>query len=118
MVGHPDSRREFERMIARHKLEIDRARIEIDLARQVLDERLMRLRADMIAAREEFERATELGVEPFEAARKFRDSWGGWPEFMRRKRRPRRGFEGGDPVPVEPRPKPKPLIDGAEAPIE
>jgi hypothetical protein len=35
------------------------------------------------------------------------------------KRRPRRkGYDGGEPVPVEPRPNPKPLMDGAEAPIE
>ena len=35
------------------------------------------------------------------------------------KRRPRRDLDdGGLPVPVEPRPNPTPLVDGAEAPIE
>jgi hypothetical protein len=118
MTGKPDSKRAFERMIARHKGEIDHARMEIERARRELDERLSQIRAEMNAAREAFDRAIELGAGSFEAARKYRDTWGEWPEFVRPKRRPRRGLEGGEPLPVEPRPKPKPLIDGAEAPID
>ncbi|HEX5257673.1 MAG TPA: hypothetical protein VFW35_02700 [Sphingomicrobium sp.] len=34
------------------------------------------------------------------------------------RKRPRRKPPGGEPAPVKPRPKPKPLVDGAEAPIE
>jgi hypothetical protein len=111
MVGTPGSKREFEHMVARHKLEIERALRE-------LDARMARIRSELDAAREEVEQALERGLEPILPARKFRDSWGNWPETLKRKRRPRRGFEGGDPVPVEPRPKPKPLLDGAEAPVE
>ena len=45
------------------------------------------------------------------------ESWARQPKPRRpggRRRRPR----GGEPVPAVPRPKPKPLVDGAEAPIE
>jgi hypothetical protein len=72
----------------------------------------------MNAALEEFDRAIERGRGPLDAARKDRDIVGTWPKRVRWSQRRRRGFEGGEPVPVEPRPKPKPLMDGAEAPIE
>jgi hypothetical protein len=118
MAGILDGRREFERMMARHKAAIDEARDEIDRVRHELDDRLERMRAEMNAVRDEIERAVRRGVDPFPAARTYRDRWGLWPEVSRRKRRPWRGFEGGDPLPVEPCPKPQPLIGGAEAPID
>lgn len=118
IVGMPSDRKsEFERMRARHQMEIDRQLKEVE-ARKELDERMAALRAGMEAAREEFEQAVGKGVEALTAARKYRDKFGVWPELKGRKRRPRGGFDGGEPVPVMPRPKPTPLVDGAEAPIE
>ena len=110
-----ERRREFDRMTARHRLEIERRRAELQRERKDLDERMAKVRAEMEAAREEFARAT--GVDALNLARKYRDRFGEWPVLKRRKRR-RGGFDGGEPVPVKPRPKPTPLVDGAEAPIE
>jgi len=124
MARIPDSRREFDRMMARHKLDIERARREIDHVRRQLNERVAHLRGRLQDAAEEFDRAIKRGDAPPDAALRYRDVWGTWPEPERRKRRPPppprpwRGLEGGEPVPVEPQPKPKPLIDGAEAPID
>lgn len=119
MTDRPHSRREFERMIARHKGEIEQARREFDRVKRELDKKLARLRSEMNAAKADVDRAIRRGVDPLDAARRYSHLAGNWPEMIRRKRRPpRRGLEGGEPVPVEPRPKPKPLIDGAEAPIE
>ena len=128
--GRDFGERDFDRMMARHKVAIERAQHEIERARQAMDERLARLRAAMEAAKDEFLRALDGGNVPLDAAERYRDVWGSWPDRMSGKRRPPRpprppraprpwrGLDGGDPVPVEPRPKPKPLIDGAEAPIE
>jgi hypothetical protein len=118
MTERPHSRREFEGMIARHKGEIEQVRREFDRVRRELDRRLASLRYEMDAAKAEVDRAIHRGLDPLPAALKYRGKWGEGPEILPRKRRPRRGLEGGDPVPVEPRPKPKPLMDGAEAPIE
>jgi predicted nuclease with TOPRIM domain len=110
-----ERRREFDRMTARHRAEIERQRAELQRERKALDERMARLRAEMEAARDEFARAA--GVEALSLARKYRDRFGEWPVLKGRRRR-RRGFDGGEPAPVKPRPKPTPLVDGAEAPIE
>ena len=120
MAGDRSSREEFERMRERHRAEIDRALAEVREKREAVETRMAKLRAEMAAAREKFERALKRGEGAFEAAREYREKFGGWPEMTRRnkRRRPRRGMEGGEPVPVEPKPKPNPLIDGAEAPIE
>lgn len=118
MAEPPRSRREFERMIARHKGEIEQARREFDRVKRELDKKLARLRSEMDAAKAEVDRAIRRGVDPLDAARRYSRLAGNWPEIIRRRRRPPRGFEGGEPVPVEPAPKPKPLIDGAEAPVE
>ena len=112
------SKEEFERMIARHQREIEHQRSELERKRRELDERMARLRAEMQAAREEFARAVEQGVPPMQAARKYRDKFGAWPDPMLRRKPRRRGFDGGEPAPVKPRPKPTPLVDGAEVPIE
>lgn len=108
-------RREFDRMTERHRAEIERKRADLQRERKALDERMAKLRAEMEVAREEF--ACAAGVEALNLARKYRDRFGEWPVLKGRKRR-RRGFDGGEPVPVRPRPKPTPLVDGAEAPIE
>jgi hypothetical protein len=111
-----DRRRDFDRMQARHRAEIERQRAELKLERKEFEERMSRLRAEMEAARQEFEQA--VGVDALNAARKYRDICGAWPEIKGRKRGPRRDLDGGEPAPVKPRPKPTPLADGAEAPIE
>jgi hypothetical protein len=118
MAEGPHKRRDFERMFARHKDEIEQARREFDRIKGEFDDRLTSLRDEMNTARAEIERAVRDGLDPFPAAFRYRHRWGEWPDMSPRRRRPRRGLEGGEPVPVEPRPKPKPLIDGAEAPIE
>jgi hypothetical protein len=74
---------------------------------------LERMRIEMAAAQEEFVRAVEQGAEPLRAAMKYRDKFGSWP-----KPRGRRKPGGGEFAPVRPRPKPTPLVDGAEAPID
>ena len=99
----------------RREIEVERQRAQLEGERKERED-MARLRADMDAAREEFARA--VGVEALNKARKYRDRFGEWPTLRGRKRRPRRGLEGGEPVPVKPRPKPTPLVDGAEAPIE
>ena len=119
MAGNSsDRRRDFDRMQARHWVEIERKRAELDRARKELDERMARLRSEMEAARQEFERALGRGADLPNAACKYRDRFGAWPELKGKKRRPRRGLEGGEPARVKPRPKPTPLVDGAEAPNE
>ena len=110
------SREDFEGMVARHRRAIERECAELKRLRTERDERLARIRAELDAARAEYEKAIEQGLDAMEAARKYRDRFGAWPEPKRR--RPRRGWEGGEPAPVKPRPKPTPLVDGAEAPIE
>lgn len=93
-------------------------RLDLDRMREGHEGSLERLRLAMEAAREEFERAVARGIDPLKAALKYRERFGDWPEPKFRKKRRPRGFEGGEPVPVLPRPKPKPLMDGAEAPME
>ena len=90
-------------------------RNEMDRVRKQIDEQVDRLRAEMQAVRDKFER-TE-GIESLNLAREYRERFGAWPHSKRHKRRPR-DFDGGEPAPVKPRPKPTPLMDGAEAPIE
>jgi hypothetical protein len=104
-------------MSARHQHEIERQRMEVERVRRELDAMMARLRAEMQAALEEFDRALERAADPLPAARTYRDRCGAWP-LRKPNRRPRRGSEGGEPIPVKPRPKPTPLVDGAEAPIE
>jgi hypothetical protein len=107
-----DRRRAFEHMRASHELR----RREIEQARMQFEPRMASLRAEMDAAREEFERAIGHGIEALQAARRYHGRFGAWPLRKGRKKPPR--FDAGEAAPVEPRPKPKPLVDGAEAPIE
>lgn len=117
MTGNASGRRfDFDRMLARRQADIDQQLEDLVDVRKQLDQRMAHLRAEMDVARLEFERAIARGAEPLKAAGKYRDRFGSWPEFKRRKRPPR----GPDiePAPVNPRPKPTPLVGGAEAPIE
>jgi chromosome segregation ATPase len=118
MSENPSNRRrDFDRMRARHRAAIERERRELERERKDFEERMSQLRAEMEAARQEFEELVGQGLDALTAARKYRERFGEWPEIKRRKRPPRR-LEGGEPVPVRPRPKPTPLADGAEAPID
>jgi hypothetical protein len=115
-----ESRREFERMRERHRSEIERVMAEMHRGREEFEARMAKLRAEMAAAKAQFAREVARGADHMEAVRKYRDRFGAWPEtrWPRKRRGSSRGFEGGEPVPVEPRPKPKPLTDGAEAPVD
>lgn len=112
------SREDFERMVARHAAAIEEQRSELAHRRRELEAGMERLRSEMATAREAFERAIENGGDAFRAARKYCERFGAWPPRKPRNGRRGRGMDGGDPAPVKPRPKPTPLMDGAEAPIE
>jgi exonuclease VII small subunit len=101
--------KEFRRAMEQHARHM---REEMDRAREEMRKAMNQCRADL--ARAEFERQME------EARAHFNPRDGGWPDWMpsRKQRRPRRKPPGGEPAPVKPRPNPKPLVDGAEAPIE
>ena len=102
--------KEFRRAMDQHAR---RMREEMDRAREEMRTAMDQCRADIEDARAEFERQME------DARAYFNPRDGGWPDWMpSRKRRPRRKPPGGEPAPVKPRPNPKPLVDGAEAPIE
>jgi hypothetical protein len=108
--GH--SRREFDKMRERHRIEIERERIRRENERRAMNERLARAGAEGLEeARQKLERIQRS----VEAARAEFERLGNRPK---RRRPPRRGLEGGEPVPVTPRPKPTPLVGGAEAPID
>jgi hypothetical protein len=123
MTGEPsERRREFERMLQRHRAAIDREVAEKEKKRDRLNADFAKLRAEMAAARREYHEAVKRGPEAaLKVGRAYRDRFGGWPEVdsaKNRRRRPRRKPPGGEPAPVKPRPNPTPLTDGAEAPIE
>ena len=93
----------------RHHLlgrELDRVRREMestmDRARRLVEDE----QAEFIAMMEE-------------ARRRMQADWPGLSTSPRKRprRRPRKP-RGGEPAPVKPRPKPLPLMDGAEAPIK
>ena len=89
--------------------ELDRVRREMestmDRARRLVEDE----QAGFIAMMEEARR------------RMGRSDWSDpdkWTTPRKRRRRPPRKPRGTEPAPVKPRPKPTPLMDGAEAPIE
>jgi hypothetical protein len=108
------NREEFERMSERHRAEVEREHLEMERARADLHDRCARAIVELTTARAAFHGRMESFRRRVRAAP---DEMGGF-RVNKRRWRPRRGLEGGEPVPVEPRPKPKPLMDGAEAPIE
>jgi len=106
-------------MFGRLNAQIQRQLAGMEGARDEFERQMALLRSQMDAALEEFERAVRLGGGEIDAARDFRGRFGRWPgPVRRRRRRPGDDLHGGEPAPVEPRPKPKPLVDGAEAPID
>jgi hypothetical protein len=106
-----EASREFRRAMEQHAR---RMREEMDRAREEMRNAMDRARAEKEEARAEFERQME------QTRAHFNPRDGGWPDWMpsRKRRGPRRRRPGGEPAPVKPRPNPKPLVDGAEAPIE
>lgn len=112
-------------MQARHRGEIENQRRGLEYQRQEVEERMARLRAQIEAERQEFEDAIGHGIDALNAARKYRERCGGmatdqsvaWPQINRRKRRPLPGFDGSELALLEPRPRPAPLVDGAQAAI-
>jgi hypothetical protein len=67
-----------------------------------------------LAAKAEFEVELSRSIKAARQERRNKEY-----QQRRRNRRRRRGLDdGGEPVPVKPRPNPTPLMDGAEAPIE
>ena len=118
--NHLPHKRKYERIQERFWATFERQFGLDGDAKQKLDAELAELRSQMAFALAEYRRAVRIGrVEAFEAARAYRTKFGAWPDSDKLDRkRPRRRPPGGEPVPVEPRPKPTPLMDGAEAPIE
>ena len=106
------SKEEFDRMLARHRVEIEQAAEALRREFAEFEQRFAQVRAEMEQALSGFDR------NDFGAVRRFRERFGSLPNIKRRRRRRPRGFDGGDPVPVYPRPKPTPLTGGAEAPLE
>ena len=93
--------------------EIDQARLD---HRRAMDEALEQIQAaisfaqaEMRVARVEFRATMERARRRIERIQR--------SESQSRRKRPRRD-PGGELEPVIPKPKPKPLMDGAEAPIE
>jgi hypothetical protein len=88
-----------------------------------LEHALGQMRAAMNRAQADMDReAAEFEAMMAEARRQLRGSrdWTRADDWIRRpkRRRPPTKPAGGEPAPVKPRPKPTPLVDGAEAPIE
>lgn len=91
------------------------------IMREQMERARKQMHAAMQQAHEDFERARAEFEEMMAQAR--RDMAAGWSarddgKSAPKRRRPPRRPRGGEPAPVKPRPKPKPLVDGAEAPIE
>ena len=93
--------RDLDRARAQHRRAIDRALGEIQDA-------IAQAQAEMREARREFRRKIDRTRREVD---KLRNRPG--PT-----KRPRRRPDGGELEPVEPKPKPKPLVGGAEAPLE
>jgi hypothetical protein len=117
---HLPNKRRFERLEADFWATFER-RFQVDAdAKRRLDEQLARLRSEMAFALADYRRAVRIGRDAaFEAARAYRTKFGGFPDSDKQEgKRPRRKPPGSAAAPVKPRPKPTPLMDGAEAPIE
>ena len=113
--------REFRRAMEEHgKLlneEMKRVHVQMQSAMEQMKEQMERVGAELQRAMEQIDRATPDA--------------GDWPRprpdisplrktnrAAPKKKRPRRKPPGTASAPVRPGPKPKPLVDGAEAPIE
>ena len=110
------ARKQFERAFENHAR---RLREQIELARAQMHQAMEAHRSDMERHRAEFEREMEKARENMETRgweRAFKSTSHG-PSSSKRRWRRRRPPEP-EFGPVKPRPNPKPLMDGAEAPIE
>lgn len=104
--------KDFKRMMEKHAA---RMRDEMQRAAAEMRAAMDRARAEMERARDEFQRQMN------EARHRDPDGPTSLDELLRSGRRSskrRRPPRGGEPAPVKPRPKPKPLVDGAEAPVD
>ena len=93
---------------------------EMKRVQQQLDGAMERVAAEVQQAMEEFQREREGPVRPDRPRRK-REPVDRISPKMRRaspKKRPRRKPPGSAAAPVKPKPKPTPLKDGAEAPVD
>jgi hypothetical protein len=112
--------REFRRAMEEHgKLlneEMKRVQAQMQSAMEQMKEEMERVGAELRRAMEQIDRATPNprdwprpgpDISPLRKTNK-----------APKKKRPRRKPPGTASAPVTPRPKPKPLVDGAEAPIE
>lgn len=115
--------REFRRAMEEHgdllHEQMKRVREELESAMEQMRDEMERVGAEIQRAMDEFHQE-HFHVDPFEPAMK-----PARPKQPRRKakpvakkRRPRRKPPGAATAPVKPKPKPTPLMDGAEAPVE
>lgn len=98
-----EERRRFEEAINQYRAELERAR---ERGRAAFERARVEMERDRQQARLAFEQAREEFLAMIDKRR-----------IVGRRRPPRRPL-GGEPAPVAPKPKPTPLQDGAEAPIE
>ncbi|HEU0283936.1 MAG TPA: hypothetical protein VFR52_02200 [Sphingomicrobium sp.] len=98
-----EERRRFEEAINQYRAELERAR---EQGRAAFERARAEMELDRQQARLAFEQAREEFLAMIDKRR-----------IVARGRPPRRPL-GGEPAPVVPKPKPTPLQDGAEAPIE
>ena len=105
--------RELKRALQEHARAM---REEMERAREQMRAAMERLHADMDRARAEFEETMAEARRQMGGPR----NWNRPDDWMpsRSRRGPPRKPRGGEPAPVEPRPKPTPLVDGAEAPLD
>ena len=85
-----------------------------------LEAAMERVGAEVQRAMEEFHRDRHGPARPDKPEKKARNRYGARPKPDRPsgKKRPRRKPPGSAAAPVKPKPKPTPLKDGAEAPVE
>jgi hypothetical protein len=111
--------REFSRAMEEHgrllNEEMKRIQQQMQPAIELMKEEMERVGAELQRAMKEFhQRSAEAGgycdaeFKPVPVSRKAKPP----------KKRPRRKPPGSASAPVKPRPKPTPLMDGAEAPVE
>lgn len=88
--------------------------VRIRRARAQVEAVFERVEAEFALCREEYDATMAEVRARMDAVRRGQKDPGAKPAGRGRRPRPR----GGHPLPVEPAPKPKPLVGGAEAPID
>ena len=115
--------RELKRAMEEHgrllNEEMKRVQVEMHSAMNQMKDEMQRVGAELQRAMEEFHRERSnpsawdeivISPEPIRPSKKLKGTRG--------KKKPRRKPPGTAAAPVKPRPKPMPLVDGAEAPID